>query len=77
MTDSFLAAAAVRAKDQLWPALSSEYAKLAERMPPTVRRLIVNNADPLHVDAQRVLDELEALGLEKDTLVVAHADHGW
>jgi arylsulfatase A-like enzyme len=25
----------------------------------------------------RVLDELEALGLEKDTLVVAHADHGW
>ena len=23
------------------------------------------------------LDELEALGLEKDTLVVAHADHGW
>ena len=25
----------------------------------------------------RVLDELEALGLEPDTIVVAHADHGW
>ena len=66
MTDSFLAAAAVRAKDQLWPALSSEYAKLAERMPPTVRRLIVNNADPSHVDAQRVLNELELEGWYAD-----------
>ena len=66
MSGTFLSAARERARDQLWPALSSEYASLAGWMPPLVRALLVNNADPETVDAQAVLDELQLGGWYAD-----------
>ena len=75
MSTSYLAAVGLRARDQLLPALPSEYALLAERMPPLIRALIVNNADPGSIDAQGVLDELQLDGWfadEEDESALEH-----
>jgi len=66
MSGSFLAATATRADDQRLPPLSSEYAALAEAMPPLARSLVVYNADPQTCDAQKVLNELELVGWYAD-----------
>ena len=66
MSGTFRAAMAERELDQRLPALSSEYASLAALMPPLVRALIVNNAEPWTVGAQAVLDELKLGGWYAD-----------
>ena len=66
MSDSYLAAATIRADDQRLPPLSSEYAALAEAMPPLARSLVVYNVEPALCDAQNVLDELGLVGWYAD-----------
>jgi len=62
MSASFLVAMDGRSADERLPALSATYAALAAGLPPLMRRLLVNNADPATINLHDVLEAIEVIG---------------